>query len=251
MMNIVAAIHNKLLALKPTVVENGDLRFLCHNTEEITRAKTAYTKEPITTGWISKLGRGCLFLDVGANVGIYSLMAASRGADVYAFEPHFQNYYSLNMNLKLNGLDRTARAFCLGVGGQRSVETFFHFKFTAGSSTSQMSQAVDDTGRSFTPAFEQGIFSVTLDDLHTHLPIARATEVHLKIDVDGLEGAILTASRGMLAEPKLRSLLVELAPTEAGPLSAHLGAFGFRIEAEEPSNRKKSSSPINYLFRKQ
>ena len=250
-MKIFNRIYDNFLTLKPKIIKHKNFKFLCHNTEEVLRAKTALTKEIITTNWISQMNKDSIFIDIGANVGIYSLMAASQGAQVYSFEPHFQNYYSLNMNIRLNNFHEKVKAYCLGVGESRNFETFFHFKFSAGSSTSQMSAAVDDKGNNFIPAFEQGIFSITLDDLHSNIPIATATEVNIKIDVDGLERKILYASQRMLAEPKLKSILVELSEAEFKEISIFLSKFGLLIDSHEPSNKKKISSPINYLFKRQ
>lgn len=51
---------------------------------------------------------GMTFVDVGANIGYYSLLAAAQiGGDglIFAFEPDPDNYALLKKNLALNGLD--------------------------------------------------------------------------------------------------------------------------------------------------
>lgn len=45
-------------------------------------------------------------LDIGANVGDYTVWAAWSGARVYAFEPEPRNIDRLKANVQLNGLDR-------------------------------------------------------------------------------------------------------------------------------------------------
>ncbi len=51
------------------------------------------------------ISAGQTLVDVGANVGMYSLCAARfRGVKVYAFEPESQNYAILNQNIHRNGL---------------------------------------------------------------------------------------------------------------------------------------------------
>ena len=44
----------------------------------VNRAYTFYTKEPETVDWIDKFNNGSNFIDIGANIGIYSLYAASK-----------------------------------------------------------------------------------------------------------------------------------------------------------------------------
>ena len=63
------------------------------------RAKTFLTKEPDTIEWIEKFNEKDVFLDVGANIGIYSLYAAKKVSKVWALEPESLNYAMLNLNI--------------------------------------------------------------------------------------------------------------------------------------------------------
>lgn len=44
-------------------------------------------------------------VDVGANIGVFSLYAAAKGNQVYSYEPVRQNYENLKQNIKQNQLD--------------------------------------------------------------------------------------------------------------------------------------------------
>jgi len=55
---------------------------------------------------------GKLFVDIGAHIGGVSVLAASRGAKVMAYEPRFDNYELLNLNI--GALD--IEIFCAGIG---------------------------------------------------------------------------------------------------------------------------------------
>ena len=46
---------------------------------------------------------GCTVLDVGANIGIYTLLAAKRGARVFAIEADPENAQLLRHNIEING----------------------------------------------------------------------------------------------------------------------------------------------------
>lgn len=61
-------------------------------------------KEAETVRWIGSLPSGSVLFDIGANVGAYSLIAASRGIRVHAFEPHPATFARLEENVALNGL---------------------------------------------------------------------------------------------------------------------------------------------------
>ena len=65
------------------------------------RADTFWTKEPETIAWIDSFKPGDTFLDIGANIGIYSLYAGSRGVNAWAVEPHPGNFHALTINTRM------------------------------------------------------------------------------------------------------------------------------------------------------
>ena len=75
--------------------KNYVTRFVCGNRKEAHRAATLWLKEPGTMSWLDEnLRGGDVFLDIGANIGVYTLAAAqSVGATgtVSACEPHMRN----------------------------------------------------------------------------------------------------------------------------------------------------------------
>ena len=71
------------------------------------RATTFSTKEPETLEWIDQLPEKCVFWDIGANVGLYTVYAALRKkCHVIAFEPSVFNLELLSRNLHLNQLQQ-------------------------------------------------------------------------------------------------------------------------------------------------
>jgi FkbM family methyltransferase len=59
-----------------------------------------------------------LFFDVGANVGVYSVLAGVTGADVVAFEPCFETYQRLLTNLTINHMRDRVQAYNIALGGK-------------------------------------------------------------------------------------------------------------------------------------
>jgi methyltransferase, FkbM family len=62
--------------------------------------------EPKTTEYIeTHLKKGQTFVDIGANVGYFSILASKLGAKVLAFEPSLNNRTLLEKNIKDNNCD--------------------------------------------------------------------------------------------------------------------------------------------------
>jgi FkbM family methyltransferase len=57
----------------------------------------------------SFLSPDSVVLDVGANIGIYTLLAAKRGALVFAIEADPQNFQFLHQNVAINGMSERVR----------------------------------------------------------------------------------------------------------------------------------------------
>ena len=69
-----------------------------------------YEKEAIEA-FCSLMKPGCVVLDVGANVGLYTLLAAKRGAQVFAIEADPLNAAMLHHHVKLNGMEDRVTIF--------------------------------------------------------------------------------------------------------------------------------------------
>jgi FkbM family methyltransferase len=71
--------------------------------------------EPFTTRiFLDNIKNSDTFVDVGANVGYFSLLGAKSGATVHSFEPDKNNLELLKENFKLNGLKGNVYAIALG-----------------------------------------------------------------------------------------------------------------------------------------
>jgi FkbM family methyltransferase len=172
-------------------------------------------KEPDTVQWIEDTMKpGDVFYDVGANVGAYSLVAAKYFAGavkVYAFEPAFLNFSQLCRNLSLNNCQDSVFPLSVALSDQTTIGQFNYHDLIPGGSLHTFGEAVDYTGQIFTPVFTQTMLSYRLDDLIDQFKIPKPT--HIKIDVDGIEKAVLEGARTTLSDPSLRTVIVEL---EAG-----------------------------------
>src|SRR5436309_16083122 len=99
-----------------TTVETarGPIRFFCPSPLLVSRAEHLLTKEPDTIRWIDGFPEQCVFWDVGANVGVFSLYAAARrGVSVLSFEPLAANFHVLSRNIQLNDFADRITAYCV------------------------------------------------------------------------------------------------------------------------------------------
>lgn len=81
---------------------------------------------------------GDTVFDVGANIGLFSLEAAARGADVHAFEPMPATFAALKANAKSNARRAKTghiRAHRLAFGARAEVARFAYFRFLSALST--------------------------------------------------------------------------------------------------------------------
>jgi FkbM family methyltransferase len=77
---------------------------------------------------------GSTVLDVGANIGIYTLLAAKRGARVFAVEADPRNLEMLRHHVHENGFDDRVTIFPVAVGDREGDVTLFRFRGNCGHS---------------------------------------------------------------------------------------------------------------------
>jgi len=172
------------------------------------RYATLLEKEPETIEWIDSFEPGDTLWDIGANVGIYGVYAGARGIRTLAFEPHFANYQQLCITIALNGLQDRVTPLCLAFAESKSVSQIHLASLDIGTSMSNFGAAVDFRGQPFQSAFRQGMIGYDIDSFIADFGME--TPTHMKIDVDGIELAIVKGARKTLASEKLQSVSVEL-----------------------------------------
>ena len=88
------------------------------------RAFKFESKEPETLNWIKGFDAGDSLLDIGANIGMYSLYAAYKGVNVIAIEPDALNYALLNLNIKLNDYGEKIVPYCIAIHDENKFSKF-------------------------------------------------------------------------------------------------------------------------------
>jgi FkbM family methyltransferase len=209
------------------------------------RVDTIFSKEPVTLEWIAGFRRADILVDVGANVGMYTIWAAAtRGVEVFAFEPEAQNYALLNRNILFNGLQQRVRAYCIGLSDTAGLTQLHMANVTAGDSCHALGEAIDYKYEPLPVAFTQGSMAARLDDLVGAGQIP--TPNHIKIDVDGIEPKVVAGARETLKNKAVRSALIELNLNLADhrDLVRELSDLGFRCDPAQVERSMRNEGPF-------
>jgi FkbM family methyltransferase len=177
---------------------------------------------------------GDVFYDIGANVGAYSLVAAKRfggKVKVYAFEPAFLNFSQLCRNIFLNNCQDAVFPLSVALSDKTRIDDLNFHDLVPGGSLHTLGETIDHKGEVFTPVATQRMLSYRLDDLIGQFKIP--TPNHIKIDVDGIEKAILEGAATTLSNPSLRTIDVELAVGEGQrDITQLLLGKGFQLNSQ-------------------
>jgi FkbM family methyltransferase len=231
------------------------LVFATPNARTTWRVETLFTKEPDTIEWIGEFGPADVLVDIGANVGMYTVFAAkTRDVRVFAFEPESQNYALLNQNIILNGVNHLVQAYCLALCDRTGLDKLYLDELDAGGSCNSYGAPLDFNNRPRAAGFAQGCYATTLDALVAAGSIPPPT--HIKIDVDGLEHRIIAGARATLRHPGVKSALIEINShlDEHWDIVDFMLAEGFDYSREQVDSAERKEGAFkgigNYVFRR-
>jgi FkbM family methyltransferase len=146
--------------------------------------------------WLNVLRPGDLFVDVGANIGIYTLLVAGKGCEVISVEPADDARRLLEVNLALNGANARIINAALGRAPGQS---------TLRSDLGSSNYIVTDSSEPGTAA--EALAEVTVTTLDEVLGDRTAAAV--KIDVEGFELDVVLGASQALKEERIGILQLE------------------------------------------
>ena len=230
----------------PTVVE-----FAVTNWLTLYRVQSIFSKEPETIEWLSEMTSNDVLLDVGANVGIYTVLAAKvRGARVFAMEPEAFNFAMLSKNVAINNLCDRVTAYCVAAGDHTGFDKLYVSKLGAGYSSHQLREQVTPSLEPTQLPFLQGTLAVTIDDAILGGAVLQPT--HLKIDIDGFEHKVIAGAERALANPTLSTVLLEVNEEleEHRDMVRRMQRVGFSYKPEQVAASYPGEPQANYVFRR-
>jgi FkbM family methyltransferase len=176
------------------------------------------------------LRRDDLFVDVGANVGSYTILAcAAIGARGCSIEPVPATFQRLVENVRLNHLEDRVQCFNLGVSSEAGFLQF--------------SSDMDVGNRALADGEQRaGGIRVPVQSLDSLLE-GRAPNL-IKIDVEGYETRVLAGAVCTLGNPSLHSVIMEVNGSgdkygfDESQLSATMAGYGFGAYSYLPRERR-------------
>jgi FkbM family methyltransferase len=226
-------LFHKMRSTLPLTVERDGLIFDASNKTPASRGIRLKEKEPDMINWLDDhLQASDIFLDVGANVGIYSLYAARICKQVVAIEPESLNYATLNKNIFLNQLDQKIVALNVALHDEDFVSQLNVRDFQEGKSGHNFHYELNDQLDPFDPVFKQSVIGLRFDSLVKNYGVTMPNLI--KIDVDGQELRVVQGMKELLRNHLVRTIVIETncRNVEHGLIQEILGGFGFILSDE-------------------
>jgi FkbM family methyltransferase len=158
----------------------------------------------------SLLQPGDTFIDIGAHVGYFSMLAAALvgpTGQVFAFEPDATNYAHLLDHIDLNGATQV-RPLHMAVGAKPAIAEFFVNADNDGGHALWEVGRHPFNERSRQAPSSRKVYVTSLDHLFATTDLARLKAI--KIDSEGAEFAILVGAKGLLARHRIPFVIAEV-----------------------------------------
>jgi FkbM family methyltransferase len=166
-----------------------------------------------------------IFYDIGANIGVYSLVAGSKGAKIFAFEPSPDVLPYLKKNIDLNDYDITLVPEAVG---DKHGEIPFYFSTKENMGVGRIMEYGKRTNLSIPPI---KVPMNTLDYYVGHFP----APTFIKMDIEGAELFAIEGGKELFRRQDAPMLMVEFHPGEikhlggdANQLMGVLRGYGYR-----------------------
>jgi FkbM family methyltransferase len=176
--------------------------------------------------WRRLLSPGDLFVDGGANVGVYSVWAAESGADVIAVEPDPESAWRLLRNMALN--EYQVELVCAALSDAPGPVQMT-FGLDVGNHLSLGDHGTEVQG-------------TTLDEV-----LGDRTAAGVKLDLEGAERLAVEGAADALSEHRIGHLQLEwnwcssdLLGETREPLAKLLRGWGYRLYRPDESGRLQS-----------
>lgn len=185
---------------------------------------TLYNDNDFISSWIDKYGiweenntnfildlmkdnqnTEAIIIDIGANIGYYSLLSAAMGYTCYSFEPDPSNFEKLNSSIKLNNFDNKIKLYKNALSNKANETIILS---TVGGTL--VNHGCLTVLKDFISTSSNTVQCVTLklDDV-----INKKDEILLiKIDVEGFEPEVIEGSLELIKSGNIKHILIEISP---------------------------------------
>lgn len=197
------------------------------------------------------LKRGACFMDVGTNVGLFTLHASRSVGDsgkVISFEPSSETVVKLKKNLEVNAI-KNVEVVQKGLSDQEGV-----LELTLAN------EGFDAFNSFATPTLGGAISSeqvevTTVDNFLASKGLAPKDIDLMKVDVEGWELPIMKGGFKTFSDPQAPVLLVEFTEKNANnagftcvELSEYIASFGYELFIYDRKNRTLTKEPVGKTY---
>lgn len=194
--------------------------------DKIVFYKNGYEEKQIKflSDWI-RTNKANIFIDVGANFGIYSLRISKlfKTLRIIAFEPVLTTFDKLIMNIKINNLEKKIETFNLGLSNTDGLKRMVTLK---------RRDYVQSGGFSFN--IPKGKFSNEIITQYHKSIIGdkvlkfKKKKIVIKIDVEGYENKVLLGIKNLLKNNKIL-LQIEIFDNNFKKINKLLLKYNFKL----------------------
>lgn len=221
----------KLLSLRINRKKNNGIRINLSADTYAIRLFFSKFKANLDKGILKSKGDANVYMDIGANIGWYSLCAIKAGyTSVVSIEANPDTFSSLRNNIKINKFDSKITALNLAISNEQKI-----LGITDSASSDQNTILSSDPD-----AIK--VFSVTVDELITHLSINE--KIYLKIDVEGAEHLVIEGATASLSKGIISGISIEVVEKNKEYVMKKMLEHGF-----EEVSKHTNKDCTNYIFK--
>jgi FkbM family methyltransferase len=171
---------------------------------------------------------GDLFIDIGANIGSYAVLASGVcRATTWAFEPDPSTVRKLKRNIAVNNLDALVTVYECALGANEG-----EVPLTVGR----------DTGNRVVDVRNKDVQIVAQQRLDALMGVASRPVMMAKIDVEGYEEEVIRGAKALLANDQLKVIDLEW---PASSIREVLSSHNFIKAYYDPFSRRLEREPVN------
>jgi FkbM family methyltransferase len=210
---------SQVLPLNFSSLDSRDLVLRPSNSLEESRWQTISTKEPETIEWLNNMELSSTYIDIGANIGIYTAAAWVRGVEaIIAFEPFLKSFESLTALFRSNNI-YSSYLFNMGLARKSHLVSLF--------GQSDISGAAEF---SYSSNFVSASSVTLLTPFEPFLPLIQTKRLYIKIDVDGEEVNVIGTVLESLPRDLEVSCMIEIDLSNTDAVTASFGTHGYTLD---------------------
>ncbi len=211
------------------------------------RAKHTFNLEKETNDWIKSFNQSDVFFDIGANIGLYSIMASKlMNIKTYSFEPDLMNARILYENIIKNNISNLVTILPFALADYDYCADLYLKTLSYGDALHNL----DNKNENFENFHEAkaSIPAFSIDTIISILNLDKPTKI--KIDVDGIEIRILKGAKNALRT--VDEIIVEWSRSnkDSTEILKYLESLGFMLVWESKPHVTYSDT-VNAFFKKE